>query len=389
MADKYMQWIETSAGQQPHLAEQLSELGELYHKKLWHQLTLRLEAALEEPAFAADRFLVDLYQNFITGFAHRINLLKLAFFAVAASKQLLAPAEGQAFLQDVISGLEATSPPDAADPLLYLRMQIAQYQLAQGATADAKRLLQAGEAELDARDDVDAQVAAAVHLVAMQLHKQAQDYAEFYRSALLYLAHVPVDTLPAEFALSLAVDVSLAALLGEDIYNFGELMLHPIVPTLTGTPHAWLGEMLDCFHAGDIHRYDQLCTNHAGVLNAQPALVAHERRLREKITVLSLLQLIEGLPAEKRRIPLDVIAERTKLPLDGVEFLLMKAMSLHLIEGIIDQVEGTVAVSWLVPRVLTLPQVQAVKVRLEEWLAKVQIAAMQLEQEAAGVVEIA
>ena len=28
---------------------------------------------------------------------------------------------------------------------------------------------------------------------------------------------------------ALAVDVSLAALLGEGVYNFGELLLHPIV----------------------------------------------------------------------------------------------------------------------------------------------------------------
>ncbi len=32
--------------------------------------------------------------------------------------------------------------------------------------------------------------------------------------------------LPAQ---SLAVDISLAALLGEGIYSFGELLLHPIV----------------------------------------------------------------------------------------------------------------------------------------------------------------
>jgi 26S proteasome regulatory subunit N9 len=31
---------------------------------------------------------------------------------------------------------------------------------------------------------------------------------------------------------------------------------------------------------------------------------------------------------------------------DGVEFLLMKTLSLHLIEGIIDQVEGTVQVGF-------------------------------------------
>ena len=40
--------------------------------------------------------------------------------------------------------------------------------------------------------------------------------------------------LPAQ---SLAVDISLAALLGEGIYSFGELLLHPIVrPGCPGTP---------------------------------------------------------------------------------------------------------------------------------------------------------
>ena len=45
----------------------------------------------------------------------------------------------------------------------------------------------------------------------------------------MYLAYVSQDSLPPDFRRALAVDVSLAALLGEDVYNFGELLLHPIV----------------------------------------------------------------------------------------------------------------------------------------------------------------
>ena len=37
--------------------------------------------------------------------------------------------------------------------------------------------------------------------------------------------------LPPRTAQSLAVDISLAALLGDGIYSFGELLLHPIVST--------------------------------------------------------------------------------------------------------------------------------------------------------------
>ena len=150
-------------------------------------------------------------------------------------------------------------------------------------------------------------------------------------------------------------------------------------------PYAWLSDLLVCFNAGDIHEYHALCARHAALLNAQPALVEHERRLREKVTVMALLELVHELPAERRRVPLADVAARTKLPADGVEFLLMKALALHLIEGSVDQVEGVVAVTWVAPRVLTMPQVGALRSRLDAWLDKVGSAALQLEQEAVGV----
>ncbi len=61
---------------------------------------------------------------------------------------------------------------------------------------------------------------------------------------------------------------------------------------LSGSPYAWLREMLEAFNHGDLHAYDALCSEHAAALNAQPALVAHERKLREKITILCLMELI-------------------------------------------------------------------------------------------------
>jgi len=52
---------------------------------------------------------------------------------------------------------------------------------------------------------------------------------------------------------------------------------------LDSSPYKWLHEMLECFNHGDLHQYDALCSKHAAVLNAQPALVENERRLREKV----------------------------------------------------------------------------------------------------------
>ncbi len=44
-------------------------------------------------------------------------------------------------------------------------------------------------------------------------------------------------------------------------------------------------------------------------------------------------------------------------------------------------------VSWVQPRVLTLPQVEGLLGRLSTWISKVSSAAMALEEESVGVIE--
>lgn len=70
------------------------------------------------------------------------------------------------------------------------------------------------------------------------------------------------------------------------------LCMRAQINALTGSPFEWLRGMLEAFNHGDLHAYDALCSKHASALNSQPALVAHERKLREKITILCLMELI-------------------------------------------------------------------------------------------------
>ena len=240
---------------------------------------------------------------------------------------------------------------------------------------------------LDSISEVNHKVAAAVYYVTMQYHKAKSDYAAYYKAALMYLAYASSEGLSKEFAEAVAVDVSLAALLGEDVYSFGELVVHPIMENLrSSASFAWLYDLLECFHQGDIEQYDTLCSVHANVLNGQPALVANERKLREKITVLCLVSYVSSLPAEEKSVSLADIGARTKLPIESVEFLLMKALSLRLIEGIIDQVNGTVSISWIAPRVLTMPEIEHMKDRLSLWLARVEKKSADLEVQSIGIV---
>lgn len=55
-----------------------------------------------------------------------------------------------------------------------------------------------------------------------------------------------------------AHDLSLCAFLGDTIYNFGELLMHPILDALNGTPHEWLKRLLFTFNEGNIGKFEAL-----------------------------------------------------------------------------------------------------------------------------------
>ncbi|GIL82247.1 hypothetical protein Vretimale_7223 [Volvox reticuliferus] len=373
----------------PDLSEDIQELANLYQRKLWHQLTLKIEACFHSSAFNRGDIPVRLFQQCIMDFGHKINFLKLAQFAVHACKFQLNPAAAVDMLQSVMTRLEELKQPRTAEAILFLRMHVAQHKLETGNIQECKTITEDVTERLAKLTDVDPTVSSAVYYVTSLYHKSQSNYADFYRSILMYLSYVSSESLQPDFKLRLAVDVSLAALLGEHIYSFGQLLQHPIINCLDGTPSQWLHELLVCFNNGDMHLYDRLCERFAAQLNAQPALVAHERRLREKITLMCLLDLISSTPAEQRRIPLDVIGQRTKLDRDGVEFLLMKALALHLIEGTIDEVDGAVDVSWVTPRVLVTEQLVGLKGRLDTWVGKVGAVAAALENESVGIMAVA
>ncbi|KAL2518463.1 26S proteasome non-ATPase regulatory subunit 13A [Abeliophyllum distichum] len=381
-----LQYLDTLRNTHPELSEWYNTLEDLYQRKLWHQLTLKLEQFVALAVFQAGDALIQLYHNFITEFETKINLLKLAHFAVIVSRQYSEKEAAINYLEGVIEKLRNTKEMRIEEPILYINMQIASFKLEQGDHKECKKLLEDGKSTLDSMTDIDPSVYATYYWVSSQFHKTRQEFAEFYKSALLYLAYTSVESLSESFKLDLAFDLSLSALLGENIYNFGELLAHPIVKSLLGTKVEWLYYILEAFNSGDLVRYQELCQVHRAALSAQPALVQNEKNLLEKINILCLMETIFSRPSEDRTIPLSVIAERTKITVEDVEYLLMKSLSVHLIEGIIDQVEGTVYVSWVQPRVLGIPQIRSLRDRLDNWMGKVHTALLSVEAETPDLV---
>lgn len=91
-----------------------------------------------------------------------------------------------------------------------------------------------------------------------EFHRLRGDHAEYYQSALHYLGCSNLSDSTDQENRALAVHVSLAALLGEDIFNFGELLAHPILGFLKGGDSEWLIELLKAFNHGDVQGFEGL-----------------------------------------------------------------------------------------------------------------------------------
>jgi 26S proteasome regulatory subunit N9 len=61
------------------------------------------------------------------------------------------------------------------------------------------------------------------------------------------------------------------------------------------------------------------------------------------------------------------ISESTKVALDEIEHLIMKAFSLGLLRGTIDQVDGLAHITWVQPKVLDMKQIANMRQRLLDW----------------------
>jgi 26S proteasome regulatory subunit N9 len=62
-------------------------------------------------------------------------------------------------------------------------------------------------------------------------------YPQYYHNALLFLSSVSLDELSAQEKHDRAFDLSMSALLGEGLYNFGELV-SAIILTVVNAPYS-------------------------------------------------------------------------------------------------------------------------------------------------------
>lgn len=362
----------------PELIQFLYELEDFYERKLWNQLTLALEQLYTLPESKNGSLRVKLFNLFLSQFQNKLNPIKLVDFSLQSFdssrdcldklkelKELLVAELTKKLssrkvedLDDVINDNEA---------IIYVNLQIARYMLLLDDLALAEEILDSlsDKFESTLQNEFSAKINGAFYLTKCQYYKIHENYNLFYTNGLLYLSSLDAP-LSAEEQVRFCYDLCIAALLGDKIYNFGELILHDILNSISAPEgeYYWLYNLLQQLNSGDMPKFNKGLAAAAG---KSPFLAHHKDFLHQKIVIMALLELISLKLTTNKRLLFKEISSVTGTPEGEVEHLIIKCFSLNLIKGHINQLDQVLVVTWLQPRILNLDQVKALYDHLVDW----------------------
>lgn len=365
------------------------QLEDFYERKLWHQLT----QVLDQIYYTLDSTIITsnlknrLYNLFIKQFQLKLNPIKVVDYLLESFEN--DPKETLSTLltlkKDFINDLKrshnyrVTDDVDDNDDneeeeeenqdeelkqliqddeaVIYVKLQIARYYLKLHQLNKAEDILIDVAPKFESlNNNLNSKINSAYYLEKTEHAKILNNYNDYYSNGLLYLSSVT--NLTDEEKNKLRYELCIAALLGDKIYNFGELILHDIFQEIsqpssstTSSQYNWLYQLIINLNAGNVDNFNHWLSI---AIKKAPILEQHQIFLKEKLTIMALLELVSA----HKKLSFDIISEKTNTPIDQVELIIIKTMSLHLIEGYINQDQQYVVVSWIQPRILNLDQVK-------------------------------
>ncbi|CCD26337.1 proteasome regulatory particle lid subunit RPN9 NDAI_0H01630 [Naumovozyma dairenensis CBS 421] len=377
------------------------EFETLYEKKLWHQLTKSLIEFYHQPSSVSLR--LRLYDTFISKFYDKINQLDLIEFLLLSLKDNSNIEDSLNYLNDLKMNFiqldnenkRNTGLKDHKFGCLLIDIEIARCYLLKDELIRSRELLDKIETKFNYNlniNPIPLKLKNAFYAVNSQYFKLKNDFNSFYYTSLLYLSTLNDnenengnESSSSSFLNEIdwkncAYDLSIAALLGDKIYNFGELLNHPIMSNILNDPnYQWLLNLLNSLTNGDFNKFDNLIKHDENLKKSSNSiLLKHEDFLRQKICLMTLIETV--FAKNIRTLTFNDISVATHLPEDNVEHLIMRAISLGLLKGSIDQVNQLVIITWVQPRIINFDQIDKMKNRLVEWNEQVKALAEKMEE---------
>lgn len=158
----------------------------------------------------------------------------------------------------------------------------------------------------------------------------------------MYLAYTPVEDFTPDEKYILATDMAIAAIVGDTVYNFGEVVATPILSCLVGSPNQWIYDLVIALNDGAIDKFNSIVSPESSPYFSQPAFIRDHEAIKQKLVLIALMNLVYERPAHERNISYSDIASRIRIPLEQVSSSLITCLIIpafpnllrHLYSGI-------------------------------------------------------
>jgi 26S proteasome regulatory subunit N9 len=189
--------------------------------------------------------LIDLYNSLIKDTASRVNPLKYSLITVNVARQFTDLEEAIKFLDAAKGRLAGKN-----DASFICQIAIAEKRLQLGQHHDSFEILNQVKNSLEALSDNDPKVYANLSRAYATYYRRKEDYENFYKSSLQFLAYTPASELSEAEKKDWSIKLGMAILLGKNIYNIMELLDKEILQSLIGSDFEWLHVLLNTLGRG-------------------------------------------------------------------------------------------------------------------------------------------
>ena len=350
----------------PELNGLISEIQGELNLRLWHQLCVHLIELSENKDLHTGSNLINLYNNVIYSIEPAFNPMKIMIILQNVIKNFHGRLDDAlVFLGDIEKRLKPQG-----EEYFYMQCLKADCLLGLNKLYECHEILKEVKVALEKLFDVDHMVYSYFYKLFSHYYDKKQNYDEFYNYALQYFAYCKEENIKQEEKLHLCYKMALASLIGEKMFNFSELLEKEYFKVLIDSQYEWIYNLIRSISTGKVDQFVNMVANYKTNFEQEVALVNKKEFLETKVRIAALLNLIFQKNKNERTITFNEIINVCFCNSNQVEIISMKALSLGLIKGHINEVDKQLVVTWIQPNFLEREKLTLLHDRLEQWIKK-------------------
>ncbi|CZT98561.1 26S proteasome subunit [Plasmodium falciparum IGH-CR14] len=340
----------------------MEEIKNYKEKKLHHELTLEVQKFVNNK----DVELIDKFRLFYTYLSPLITKLKKTIYAELL--YIVTVDFDTNWTIEYVKESEKNLENDKDAIIIYRcililkYIKLEDYKNCEAEIENAKNMLQ-GVIGLNV-------VAHKFYNYALMCYYKALKKSDLYvKYALLYLAYTPLNDLNDYDRIDIGTYICIHSIISENVYNIGEIIQLPLINVCIKNNEEtnWLYELIYIYNEGNIDSFNETIGKYQSNIE-NCILKNYQHNMLKKMTLLALMDLAFKKKKQREDISFHEIAQHCKIDINEVEKMLITAKSKNIITCKIDEIQKTVKITWVKPRVLNNEKIYFMKESIDKWI---------------------